>query len=203
MRSLRHYVPRDDNERSQMKQIVEQFKQSAVKSIEYLTEDLKSIRTGKSNPSLVENLIIDTYGGQTKLKLMELATIMNEGPTALSITPFDPSTLPDIEKAILKSPLGISPAIQGTRIIAKIPPLSQEQREKFVKLVNQKTETIKNSIRGHRDEARRKIKTLFESKEISEDEKYRVEKEIDTASQKSMEDIELIKEKKEHEIMEL
>ncbi len=186
-----------------MNPIIDQFQKSAQKSIDYLKEDLKTIRTGKSNPSLVENLIVETYGGQSKLKLNELAIIMSEGPSALSIAPFDPSTLPDIEKAILKSPLGISPAVQGNKILAKIPALSQEQREKFVKLVSQKTETIKNSIRGRRDEARKKSKALFESKEISEDEKFRVEKEIDAASQECMEDLMLIKEKKEKEIMEL
>src|SRR3989344_6137923 len=186
-----------------MNPIIEQLKQQANKALNFLQEDLKTIRTGKSNPSLLENLLVETYGGQTKLKLMELATIVTEGPIALSVTPFDPSTLPDIEKAILKSSLGISPAIQGTRIIAKIPPLSQEQREKFVKLINQKAEERKNILRSYRDEARKKIKQQSESKEISEDANFRLEKEIDTETQTQMEQLQKIREAKEKEIMEI
>lgn len=183
--------------------VIDEFKQQADKALNFLKEDLKSIRTGKSSPALLENLMVETYGGQTKLKLMELATIMTEGPTVLSITPFDPTVLSDIEKAILKSSLGISSVVQANRVIAKIPPLSQEQREKLAKIVSQKTEEKKNNVRNFRDDARKKIKQLFESKEISEDEKYRLEKEIDSESQKIMVDLQKIRESKEKEIMEI
>ena len=183
--------------------IIKNFTQQANKALEYLKDDLKAIRTGKSNPALLENLIIEAYGGQSKLRLTELATIISEGPSALSVTPFDPSTLADIEKAKLKSALGISPAVQGNRIIARIPPLSQEQREKYSKLVSQKTEEEKNVIRGFRDEARKKIKQQFEAKEIREDEKFKFEKDIDAASQKIMDELHLIRDNKEKEIMEI
>jgi ribosome recycling factor len=146
-----------------------QFKQNAQKVIESLKENLKSIRTGRATPSLVENLIVETYGGQTKLKLLELSTITTEGPAALSIVPFDPSTTQDIEKTILKSPLGLSPAVQGSRIIIRIPPLSEEQREKFIKIVAGIIEEKKVTIRNHRDETRKVIKTSFEKKETTED----------------------------------
>ena len=108
---------------------LQDFKQQLSLTATALTEDLKTIRTGRANPIIVEQLVVDAYGGSTKLKLMELATITTEGPAALVIVPFDPSTVPDIEKAILKSPLGLSPQVQGTRIIIRIPPLSEEQRE--------------------------------------------------------------------------
>ena len=183
--------------------IVQEFKSNCQKNVDHLKEDLKSIRTGRSNPSLVENFVVDAYGGTTKLRMLELATIVTEGPSALSITPFDPSVLQDIEKAILKSPLGMSPIVQGSRIIIKIPPLSTEQREKFIKLVGEKIEEKKVQIRGNRDDARRTLKNEFEKKEITEDEKFRVEKEIDTISQSMMEQIDLIREKKEQEIREV
>ncbi len=186
-----------------MELIVTDFKQLSEKALNLLKEDLKSIRTGKSNPAFIENLMVETYGGQAKLKLRELATIMTEGPAALSVTPFDPAVLSDIEKAILKSSLGISPVIQANRIIAKIPPLSQEQREKFAKLINQKAEEKKNDVRNYRDDARKKTKQLFESKEISEDEKFRLEKEIDIMTQKLMEELQKIRENKEKEILEI
>lgn len=186
-----------------MHPIVNDFKQSAEKSLLYLREDLKSIRTGKINPSLIENITVQTYQGQAQLKLVELGTTAVESPTTIAITPFDPSTISDIEKALLKSPLGINPLVQNTRIIVKLPPLSQEQREKLVKLINQKTEERKNIIRGFRDEARKKIKQLFESKKITEDEKFRFDKEIDSETQRLMEELQKIRQNKEKEILEI
>ncbi|MCX7955636.1 MAG: ribosome recycling factor [Patescibacteria group bacterium] len=180
-----------------------EFKQKSQKIIDSIKEDLKTIRTGRANPSLVENLIVETYGGTTKLKLMELSTITTEGPTSLLIIPFDPSVTQDIEKAILKSPLGLSPSIQGTKIILRIPPLSSEQREKYIKLAREKIEERKNQIRSLRDDLRRNIKNLFEKKEITEDIKYRFEKEIDNQNSIIMKEIDFIKEKKENEIREL
>mgnify|MGYP001566716546 FL=1 len=183
--------------------IVSTFNQQATKTISALKEDLKSIRTGRASPSLVENLIVETYGGQSKLRLLELATIMTEGASSISITPYDPSVVQDIEKAILKSPLGLSPSSQGTRIVIRIPSLNTEQREKYIKVVAEKIEEKKITIRNHRDDSRRTMKNAFEKKEMSEDEKYRLEKEIDTESTKFMEEINAIRESKEKEIMEV
>ncbi len=181
----------------------QEFKQQSQKVIEGLKEDLKTIRTGRATPSLVENIIVDTYGGQSKLKILELASIMTDGPSALTITPFDPSVLGDIEKAILKSPLGINPIVQGNNITLRVPPLSSEQREKYIKIAAVNIEERKGMIRNLRDNARKTIKTSLENKEITEDDKYRQEKEIDTISQTFMEDIESIKEKKEAEVREV
>lgn len=183
--------------------IVSTFSQQALKTIASLKEDLKSIRTGRASPSLVENLNVETYGGQTKLRLLEMATITTEGASSLSISPFDPSIIQDIEKAILKSPLSLIPTTQGTKIIIRIPSLNTEQREKYIKVVKEKVEEKKVTIRNHRDDSRRIIKNSFEKKEMSEDEKYRLEKEIDTQSTKFMEEIDVIKESKEKEIMEV
>lgn len=178
-----------------------QFKQNVQKVIDSLKEDLKSIRTGRATPSLVENLMVAAYGGEAVLKLMELATITTEGSTALSIVPFDPSVLPDIEKSVLKSPLGLSPSVQGNRIIIKIPPLSGEQREKFVKTVGEIIEEKKNQIRNLRNDVRKSVKTSFENKKTTEDEKYRLEKELNEATFKFMEEVEKIKERKIEEIL--
>jgi ribosome recycling factor len=183
--------------------LIAQFKQNAQKAVEILKEDLKSIRTGRASPSLVENLMVDTYGGQSQLRLLELSTITSEGPQTLSVAPFDPSVLSDIEKAILKSPLGVTPATQGNRILLKIPPLSLEQREKFIKLVGEKIEEKKNQIRSLRDSMRKTIKTSYEAKETTEDEKFRLEKEIDNITAQLMEEIQVIRDKKEAEIREV
>lgn len=182
---------------------ITEFKTSSQKTIDFLKEDLKSIRTGHASASLVENIIVETYGGSAKLRLLELSTIATEGPTTLVITPYDPSVTQDIEKAILKSPLGISPAVQGNRIVIRIPSLSTEQREKFIKIVGEKIEEKKVQVRNHRDNSRKNIKTKFENKEITEDEKFRLEKEIDNETVKFMDQINLIKENKIIEIKEV
>ncbi len=184
-----------------MDPIINDFSQSAQKVINNLKEELKSIRTGRASPSLIENLVVETYGGQAKLRLLELASIATEGVSALSVSPFDPSTLADIERAILKSPLGLSPIVQGNRIIIKIPSLSQEQREKLTKLIGSKVEEKKVIIRNQRDDARKKIKLKLEAKEITEDNKFRLEKEIDNKTQNFMEEIQALKANKEKEIM--
>ncbi|NTU46316.1 ribosome recycling factor [Candidatus Roizmanbacteria bacterium] len=184
-----------------MQPTTQDFKQNAQQTILQLKEDLKAIRSGRATPAVIEGLIVETYGGSAKMRLMEIATITNDGPTVLIIAPFDPSTSQDIEKAILKSPLGLSPQPQGGRILIRIPPLSQEQREKLMKVVSQKIEDKKNVIRNHRDDARKKIKSLMEAKEVSEDERHRFEKEIDTLSTSFMDEIETIRNRKEEEIM--
>ena len=179
------------------------FKQSLQQTINALKEELKSIRTGRANPAMIEDIIIDAYGGSTKLRLKELSTITTDGASALLIAPFDPSTIIDIEKGILKSPLGISPQTQGTRITIRIPPMSTEQRDKYAKLVGQMIEEKRNIIRNHRDDIRKKIKDEFEKKTITEDDKYRQEKEIDTLTQKANDDIASVKAAKETEIQEV
>lgn len=186
-----------------MDPVISEFQQNSEKSILYLKEDLKSIRTGRASPSLVENLIVETYGGQAKLKLYELASLSTEGPTTLIITPFDPSVIADVEKAILKSPLGISPQTQGSRILLRLPSMSADQRVKLTKLVGQKVEEKKVVVRGFRDGARKIIKLSFEKKETTEDNKFRLEKEIDNLTQKQMEELDKVKNNKEREISEI
>ncbi|MBI2641778.1 ribosome recycling factor [Candidatus Roizmanbacteria bacterium] len=186
-----------------MNSIIAQFKESAQHITQELENDLRSVRTGKAHPSVIENLIVETYGGQTKLRLMELATLGIEAPSTIVVVPFDTSTLQDIEKAILKSPLGLSPSVQGNKILIKVPTLSQEQREKMSKVARQKVEEKKEAIRIRRDDARKQIKSLFESKEIGEDEKFRLEKDLDNETRIIMDTMQSIKDKKEKEIMQI
>lgn len=167
-------------------------------TIDKLKEDLKTIRTGHASPALLEGLQVETYG--TTMRLMEVATITTEGPTLLVVAPFDPGTLQDIERGITKSPLGLTSSNQGGRLFIKIPPLSEEQREKYVKLASGMIEEYKNTIRGYRDDVRKKIKHAFEAKDISEDEKFRLEKTVEDETKKINEHVETIREHKEQEI---
>ena len=186
-----------------MNPIIEDFKKKCTDSINRLKEDLKSIRTGRSNPAVLEDLIVEAYGGESKLKLQELATITTEGPSQLVVLAYDPLTIQDIEKSILKSPLGLSPITQGTRIIIRIPPLSEEQRTKLTKIINQKVEEVRVIIRNHRDEARKKVKHQAENEEITKDDRFKIEKDIDSATTKVNEELKVIKDRKDAEIMEV
>lgn len=185
-----------------MNTLTTEFKNEAEKIINNLRNDLTSIRTGRATPALVENIIVETYQGQAKLKLLELASITADAQS-LNIIPYDMSTMKDIEKAILKSPLGMNPNTVGNKIILKLPPLTQEQRQKILKFVNQKIEEKKEQLRISRDNARKKMRALFDKKEITEDDKFRLEKEIDNLTQKYNETISDIKHKKEKEVIEI
>jgi len=184
-----------------MNPIVQQYKQHTDKTIESFKQELKSIRTGRATPALVETLPVEVYNGTMTMRLLELAALTTEGPTTIVIVPFDPSTTEDIERAIQKSTLGLSPSTQGTRILIQVPPLSQEQREKFTKLIGQMSEEKRVQIRGKRDEAKRHIKQGLDAKELTEDDKFRLEKELDEITHKSNESVQTIREVKEKEIM--
>lgn len=183
--------------------LLSELNDNLAKTIRYTREGIATIRTGKASPSLVEGLMVKTYDGQAKLKLMELSMIITEGPTSLLISPFDPATIKDIEKAILSSPLNLTPRVDGRNIHITIPPLSEEQRKQLLKIISQKIEDAREQVRTIRDEARKKIKMAFENKEISEDQKFRTEKEIDKITQESNQQIEQMREKKEKEVMNL
>lgn len=186
-----------------MDQLITELKKKLSGTEEYIRSELMQIRTGKSSPSLVENIVVTTYGGTTKLRIMELATITVAGPSRLMISPFDGSTVQDIEKAIHASPLHLTPRVDGKTIHIDIPALSEEQRKDFLKIVSSKIEEGKVRVRGARDDARRQIKTAFESKEITEDDKFREEKEVDKVCQDSNTNLDEMKSKKEKEIMEV
>ncbi len=182
---------------------IQSFRNDAGETVAHLQEDLKSIRTGRATPALIENLQVEAYGGQSTMRLREIASITTDGPTMLVVVPFDPSVTPDIEKAILKSPLGVSPRTQGTRTMVMVPPMSQEQRDKMIKAVGQMVEEKRVIIRNKRDEVRKGIKHDFEAKTITEDYKFRVEKELDEEAKKQMEIIDDIKHHKEAEIRQI
>lgn len=184
-----------------MDSVIQNFKQSSLFAIEQVQEELKGIRTGRANPGMIENITIEAYGGSTKMKLKELSAVTTEGSDTLVINPYDKSIIKDIEKGIFASPLGFNPSVQGSTIYIRIPPLTAEQRQKYTKLVSEYIENGRNMIRGERDEARKKIKRMENDKEITEDERYRAEKEIDDLTKEFNEKLQTLKEHKEKEVM--
>ncbi|MBI2616756.1 ribosome recycling factor [Candidatus Gottesmanbacteria bacterium] len=184
-------------------EILAQTKQKMLKAIEVLKEDLGTIRTGRATPALVENVVITSYGGTQHLKMKEMATITTDGPRMIVISPFDPSIIQDIERGINVANLGFSAAVDGTILRISIPPLTAERRAEFVKLAHVKVEGGRVMVRQVRHEIMADIKRKFDAKEISEDDKKRFEKEVQTITDEMIAEIDVLRQHKETELSEI
>ncbi len=183
-----------------IKDIIEETKKEFDKTINFFEEDIATIRTGRANPSLVEKIVVDSYG--SKMPLNQLASISTMGPRTLAIQPWDQSIVSEIEKALSQSDLGGSPVVDGNIIRVTLPSLTEEYRKKLLKLLGDKAEAAKISLRKSREEAWRKIQDNFKKGEIREDDKFKgrdgLQELIDDYSQK----VEETYKRKEEEIME-
>ncbi len=141
------------------------------KSAEAVTREFSTIRTGRASPALVEGVRVEYYGTPTPLK--QLAAIHASDPKLLTIQPWDVKLLPEIEKALLKADLGLSPQNDGKLIRVPIPPLSTERREELAKVAHKMAEEGRVSIRTVRHAAKEAIEKLMKDKAINEDEKFR------------------------------
>ncbi len=171
------------------------------KVLEVLKTDLSTVRTGRAAPSLVENIVINAYGGTQKLRVLELATIGSLDPQTLVVTPFDVSIIGEIQKGIQEANVGLNPVVDGQVVRISIPPLSQERREELVALVNQKLEGGKIQIRQVRHEAMEEIKKQSNNKEITEDDVLRLEKEVQRTTDETIAEIDALGKRKEEELM--
>lgn len=171
------------------------------KAVEILERELLGLRTGRASPALVENIRVDYYGVPTPIK--ELASIAVPEARLLVIQPWDRNALPAIEKAILKSELGITPSNDGNLIRLVIPQLTEERRRDLVRLVRKRVEEGKVAIRNVRREALEKIRLAEKEKEISEDEARRFQDKLQKLTDGFIEDMDRLGRNKEAEIMEL
>lgn len=146
--------------------------------LEAVRADVGIIRTGRATPALVEDVIVPAYGGQQRLRVQELATITAPDTQTIVIDPWDKSIIGEIKKGIEAANIGLSPVIAGEVIRINLPPLTQEDRESYIKLLNQKIENGRVQIRQIRQDAMQKVKEAFEAKELSEDEKVLQEKRV-------------------------
>ena len=183
--------------------LVAEAKSRMHKALEVLGEDLSTIRTGRATPVLVENIQITAYDGTQTLKLREMATITTEGPRTILISPFDPSVLKDIEKGINSANLGFTAAPDNNLLRITIPPLTAERRQEFMKLAGSKIEGGRVMVRQVRHDFMANIKRSFEAKEISEDDRKRLEKEIQGVTDNMMAEIETLRHKKEEELQQV
>lgn len=146
------------------------------KSLEALQSNFNRIRTGRAHPSLLDSIRVDYYGSETPLS--QVANIVVEDARTLSVTPWEKPMVQEIEKAIMKSDLGLNPATAGTVIRIPMPALTEETRKGYVRQARQEAETARVSVRNARRDAMSHLKDSVKEKEISEDEERRAQDEI-------------------------
>lgn len=172
-------------------------------TLDVIASDIGAIRTGRATPALVENIVCPAYGGTQRLRVLELATISVPDPTQIIINPWDKSIIGDIRKGIVEANIGLNPSIDGEVIRIVIPPMTTEDREKYVKLLSGKLENGKVAIRQVRGDEMHDIKNKFESKEITEDDKFAFEKTLQEITDGFIARIEEMGEKKKAELLQI
>lgn len=170
-------------------------------AIQSMEEDLAGIRTGRAHPALVEKLPIEYYG--TPTPLMQLASVSVPEPRSLLIRPFDATTLKAIERSIMASDLGLTPNNDGKQIRLNLPPLTEQRRRDLVKLVHNRAEESRVAVRNVRRDMIKDLREFEQEKMISEDDLKKGEEELQKITDRFIEQISLVAERKEKEIMEV
>lgn len=182
-------------------EVLGELRERMEKSVEALQIDLMAIRTGRASPALVERLPVEYYGTPTPLN--QMASIAAPEPRLLVIRPWDPSSLRDIERAILGSDLGLTPMNDGMLIRLSIPRLTEERRRELVKVVSRRVEEARVAVRNLRRDALQDLKEFEKEKMISEDEFFRGKDKVQELTDEFVEKIDEIGQRKEEEVMEI
>jgi len=184
-----------------IKDILVDVEDRMKKAIDFLTKDLAALRAGRANPAMVEKIMVEYYGTPTPLN--QLSNITVPEARLLVIQPWDKSSIPDIERAILKSDLGVNPNNDGNVIRIAIPQLTEESRKDLVKVVRKRAEEAKVAVRNIRREGNDMIKSSEKEKLISEDESKKGLDDVQKVTDKYIKDIDEIMKAKEKDIMEV
>ena len=184
-----------------LNEITNEASERMEKSNAALIENFKKIRTGRAHPSILDTVTVDYYG--SKVPLSQVANISVEDARTLAIIPWEKPLVPEIEKAIMKSSLGLNPATSGEKIRVPMPALTQETRKGFIRQARAEAEAAKVSVRNARRDANSQIKDLLKEKEISEDEDRKTQDKIQLLTNKFVVDIDALLERKETDLMEI
>lgn len=190
---------RGDN--AMIEEVKEEAKEKMGKSISSLKSELKKIRTGRASLSLLDDIKVEYYGTMTPLN--QLATLSVPESRLITIQPWDVSSVNSIEKAILKSNLGLTPSSDGKIIRITIPPLTEDRRKDIVKQVNKMCEDYRVAVRNVRREANDTLKQLKKDGDASEDDVFKAQEDIQKLTDEHIKEIDSIYKDKEKEILEL
>lgn len=173
-----------------------------TKVISLLTDELVSLKTGRANPALVEKILVEAY--ETKMPLVELATISTSGANQLLITPFDQAILKDIERALsLDRDLGLAVMVDGNLVRVNLPSLTEERRQQLVKILGQKLEAARIMVRQVRHDIMADLKRAAEAKELNEDERFGQEGDLQKLTDEFVGKIEEMGKAKEMELLQV
>jgi ribosome recycling factor len=181
--------------------VLQNIEQKMKASAEGLKIELTAIRTGHATPALIEHIKVDYAGVPTPLN--QIAAISAPEARLIVIQPWDRGTIPNIEKAIMKSDLGLNPVTSGNLIRLNIPPLSEERRQELTKVVRKREEERRIAIRNLRHEAMNELKKMEKNKDISQDEHKRALEQLQKITDRFIADIEQIGRDKEAELLEV
>lgn len=182
------------------KTVMQKAEADMKKALEVMIKDFGTVRTGRASLSLLEGITVEYYGSPTPLN--QVASLAVPEPRTIIIQPWDLKVMPHIEKAIIKSDLGITPNNDGKILRLNIPPLTQERRKELVKVVKKIAEEGRVAVRNLRREANEQLKKLEKDKKISEDELHKSIDKVQELTNKFTNQIEEVLVKKEKEIME-
>lgn len=182
------------------KEALDRAEASMKKGVEATVREFAGVRTGRASTALVQGITVDYYGTPTSLQ--QVATVATPETRLITIQPWDQSLVPAIEKAILKSDLGITPANDGRIIRIAIPPLTEERRKELVRIVRRMTEEGRVAIRNVRRDANEKLKALEKQKKISEDDLKKATDSVQKLTDKYIKEIDMALASKEKEILE-
>jgi len=181
-------------------EILSEMSKKMEKTVHALDREFKKMRTGRASTSILEDIMVECYG--TQMHLNQTASMSSPESRLLIVQPWDQSIIGDIEKAILKSGLGLTPMNDGKLIRISIPPLTEERRKELAKVAKKTAEESKIVIRNHRREANELLKELKKESEISEDEMYKYQDKVQKTTDEFIEKIDSIQTEKEKEILE-
>nr|WP_260158119.1 ribosome recycling factor [Levilactobacillus brevis] len=180
-------------------QIIETAQAKMTKAEEALKRELGSIRAGRANASILNRVMVEYYGAQTPLN--QVASITIPEPRILMVTPYDKSALEDIEKGILESDVGITPANDGTAIRLVVPQLTEERRKEIAKQVKAKAEEGKVAVRNVRREAMDNIKKGHKNGDYTDDDLHNLENQVQKVTDKAIKGVDAIAAEKEQEVL--
>ncbi len=182
-------------------EILDEARESMDKAVGALKKEMTKVRTGRASTSLLDDVRVEYYGVPTPLS--QVATLSAPEPRLLTVQPWEKNLLPEIEKALFKADLGLTPSSDGTLIRLPVPALTEERRREMVKIIKRMAEDAKVSVRNSRRDANENLKMLEKEKEITEDELKRSEKDVQQLTDEFISTIDTVVQKKEREVMEV
>jgi ribosome recycling factor len=180
-------------------EIIKEMQRKMDRALEVLGQDFARIRTGRASVALLEGIKVDAYG--TSMPISQVASLAAPEPRLLTVQPWDTALMSDLEKAILRSDLGLTPNNDGKIMRIPIPPLTTERRKELVKSTKKMTEESKVALRNLRRDANEQLKELKKDKQISEDEVFKAQEEVQKATDDYIKKLDALAAEKEKEIM--